>query len=118
MLINNTVFRKTMKNVRKQRDINQAYNKRSKKELFSIRTILSYYHTTKNISKDLLTREMKRMWMLLNKQVYLGLSIFRKSKIVMYEFLNNYTKPKYGKIGKLWYMDTDIFIVYIKTEDI
>ena len=36
----------------------------------------------------------------------------------MYEFWYNYIKPKYGEKAKLNYMDTDIFIVYIKTEDI
>ena len=36
----------------------------------------------------------------------------------MYEFWYNYIKPKYGEKAKLNYMDTDIFIVYIKTEEI
>ena len=30
----------------------------------------------------------------------------------------DYLKPKYGKNVKLCYMDTDSFIVYVKTEDI
>ena len=36
----------------------------------------------------------------------------------MYEFWYNYVKPKYNKKAKLCYMDTNSFIVYIKTEDI
>ena len=36
----------------------------------------------------------------------------------MYEFWYDYVKPKYGEKVKLCYMDTDSFIVYIKTEDI
>ena len=36
----------------------------------------------------------------------------------MYEFWYDYVKPKYGEKVKLGYMDTDSFIVYIKTEDI
>ena len=36
----------------------------------------------------------------------------------MNEFWYNYVKPKYGEKLKLCYMDTDSFIVYIKTEDI
>ena len=55
---------------------------------------------------------------LLNKPVYLGLSILELSKTLMYEFWNDYIKPKYGKKAKLCYMDTDSFIVYIKTNDI
>ena len=35
----------------------------------------------------------------------------------MYEFWYDYIKPKYGDNVKLCYMDTDCFIIYIKTED-
>ena len=35
----------------------------------------------------------------------------------MYEFWYDYIKPKYGKKAKLCYMDTDSFIIHIKTED-
>ena len=27
-------------------------------------------------------------------------------------------KPKYGENARLWYMDTDSFIVHVKTDDI
>ena len=53
----------------------------------------------------------------MNKPIYLGLSILEISKIVMYEFWHDYMKPKYGDNVKLCYMDTDSFIIYIKTED-
>ena len=36
----------------------------------------------------------------------------------MYEFWYDYVKLKYGKKAKVCYMDTDSFIVYIKTDDI
>ena len=36
----------------------------------------------------------------------------------MYEFWCDYVKPKYQDNAKLCYMDTDSFIIYIKTEDI
>ena len=52
----------------------------------------------------------------MNKPVYLGLSILELSKILMYEFWYDYVKPKYGEKAKLCYMDTDSFIVYIKTD--
>ena len=54
----------------------------------------------------------------MNKPVYLGLLILELSKILMYEFWYDYVKPKYGEKAKLCYMDTDSFIVYIKTDDI
>ena len=38
-------------------------------------------------------------------------------KTLMYEFWSDYIKPKYGDRAKLCYMDTDSFVIYIKTED-
>ena len=60
----------------------------------------------------------EKIQMHVNKPVYLGPSILELSKIVMYEFLYDYVKPKYGEKLKLCYMDTDSFIVQIKTDDI
>ena len=54
----------------------------------------------------------------MNKPVYLGLAILDLSKTVIYEFWYDYLKPKYGENAKLCYMDTDSFIVHIKTDDI
>ena len=53
----------------------------------------------------------------MNKPIYLGLSILDISKILMYEFLYDDMKPKYGNKIKLCYMDTDSFIMNIKTND-
>ena len=54
----------------------------------------------------------------MNKPVPLRFSILELSKILMFEFWYDQIKPKYGKKAKLYYMDTDSFIVYIKTDDI
>ena len=54
----------------------------------------------------------------MNKPIYLGLSILDISKILMYEFWYDYMKPKYGNRVKLCYMNTDTFIMSIKTNDI
>ena len=51
----------------------------------------------------------------MNKPVNLGLSILDLSKTVMYEFWYDYVKSKYGENAKLCYMDTDSFIVHVKT---
>ena len=53
-----------------------------------------------------------------NESVYLGLSMLEISKILMYEFWYDYIKPKYQDNARLYYMDTDNFIIYIKTEDV
>ena len=60
---------------------------------------------------------MKKTKVKMNKPIYLGLSILEISKILMYEFWYDYMKPKYGDNVKLCYMDTDSFIMNIKTED-
>ena len=54
----------------------------------------------------------------MNKSVYLGLFILDISKTITYEFWYDYLKPKYGENLKLCYMDTDSFIVHVKTDDI
>ena len=60
-------------------------------------------------------KKKKKTEILMNKPVYLGLLILELSKILMHEFWYDYLKPKYGKKAKLCCMDTDSFIVYIKT---
>ena len=60
---------------------------------------------------------MRRTKVKMNKPIYLGLSILEISKILMYEFWYDYMKPKYGDNVKLCYMDTNSFIMNIKTED-
>ena len=59
---------------------------------------------------------MRKSQILINKPVYLGLSILDMSKTVMHEFWYDYLKPKYGENAKLCYMDTGSFIVLIKTD--
>ena len=56
--------------------------------------------------------------MIMNELVYLGLSILDLSKTVMYEFWYDYVKLKYDENAKIWYMDTDSFIVHVKTDDV
>ena len=53
----------------------------------------------------------------MNKPIYLGISISDFSKTLMYEFWYDYIKPKYQDKSKLCYMDTDSFVIYIKSED-
>ena len=53
----------------------------------------------------------------MNKPIYLGQAILDISKTLMYEFWYDYIKPKYGDKARLCYMDTDSFVMNIKTED-
>ena len=60
---------------------------------------------------------MRTTQKLMNKPVYLKLSILDISKTVTYEFWYDYGKQKYDENEKLCYMDTETFIVHIKTDD-
>ena len=112
-LMNNSVFGKTMENVRNHNDIKIVTTNKQRNRLASEPN----YHTTKYISKDLLIMEMKKVEVKMNKPVYLGQAILDISKTLMYKFWYKYIKPKYGDNARLCYMDPDSFIINIKTED-
>ena len=113
-LMNNSVFDKTMDNIRKHRDIKLVGTVKKRSKLVSEPN----YHTINLISEDMSIIEMKKTKVKMNKPIYLGLSILEISKILMYEFWYDYMKPKYNDNVKLCYMDTDSFIMHIKTNDI
>ena len=102
-LMNNSVFGKTMENIRKHRDIKLVTTDKKRSKLVSEPN----YHTINLISEDLSIIEMKKTKAKMNKPIYLGLSILEISKTLMYEFWN----------VKLCYMNTDSFIISIKTND-
>ena len=112
-LMNNSVFGKTMENVRNHRDIRVVTTDKRR----SILASEPNYHSTKYISKDLLIMEMKKVEVKMNKPIYLGQAILDISKTLMYEFWYDYIKPKHNEKAKLCYMDNDSFIIHIETED-
>ena len=111
--MNNSVFGKTMENIRKYRDIKLVTTDKKRSKLVSEPN----YHTINLISEDLSIIEMKKTKVKMKKPIYLGLSILEISKILMYGFWYDYMKPKYNDNVKLCYMDTDSFIINIKTND-
>ena len=102
-LMNNSVFGKTMENIRKHRDIKLVTTDKKRSKLVSEPN----YHTINLISEDLSIIEMKKTKVKMNKPIYLGLSILEISKILMYEFWYDYMKPKYNDNVRLCYLDTD-----------
>ena len=82
-LINNSVFGKTMENVRKHRDIKLVTTEGKRCKLVSEPN----YHTTKHFSNNLLATEMKKTKAKTNKPIYLGMSILDISKTLKCEFL-------------------------------
>ena len=91
-LMNNSVFGKTMENIRKHRDIKLVTTNKKRSKLVSEPN----YHTINLISEDLSIIEMKKTNVKINKPIYLGLSILETSKTLMYELWYDYMKPKYN----------------------
>ena len=102
-----------MENVRKHRDIKLVKTDHRRNKLVSEPN----YHTMKLINDNLAIIEMTKVKVKMNKPIYLGLSILEISKITMYEFWYDYVKSKYGNRVRLCYMDTDSFVINIKTKD-
>ena len=80
--MNNSVFGKTMENVRNHRDIKIVATDKRRRILASEPN----YRSIKYISKDLLIMEMKKVEVKMNKPIYLGQAILDISKTLMYEF--------------------------------
>ena len=78
-LMNNSVFGKTMENVRKHRDIKLVTTEEKRIKLLS----RPNYHTTKQFSENLLTIEMKETKVKINKPIYLGMSILDISETLI-----------------------------------
>ena len=112
-LMNNSVFGKTMENIRKHREIELVTTDTKRTKLVSEPN----YHTINLISEDLSIIELKKTKVKMNEPISLGLSILEISKILMYELWYDYMKPKYNDNVRLCYMDTDSFIMNIKTND-
>ena len=112
-LMNNSVFGKTMENVRKHRDIKLVTTEKRRIKLVSEPN----YHTTKQFAENFIAIEMKRAKVKMNKLLYYGTSILDITKTLMYEFWYGCLKPKYNDKANLCYVDTDCFVVNIFTED-
>ena len=98
-LMNNSVSRKTIQNVRKYRYIKLVT-------------------TNKKRNQNLIAIEMKKKTKVkMNKPIYLDMSSLDISNTLMYEFWFDYIKPKYQDRAKLCYMNTDSFVIHLKTED-
>ena len=105
-LMNNSVFRKTMENVRSYRDIKLVTTNEKRKKYLSELNFVS----SKCFSEHLMTIELNKTKVVMNKPVYLGQAMLDLSKTLMYEFYYKYLKPMYKDNIKLCYMDTDSFI--------
>ena len=112
-LMNNSVFGKTMENIRNRVNVKLVNNEEKARKLIA----KPNYKSCKIFSENLISIHMKKTSLLMNKPVYLGACILDLSKTIMYDFHYNYIKPKYGDKAKLLFTDTDSLMYEIETED-
>ena len=111
-LMNNSVFGKTMENIRKHRNIKLVTNTES-----YLKTIMKRnFKSGILFGENLMGCKMGKIKIVMNKLVYLSQVILDLSKIVMYEFHYDYMRPKFDNL-QLCYIDTDSLIYRIGTED-
>ena len=113
-LMNNSVFGKTMENIRNRVNVKLVNTQERLKKLVAKPNLKS---PPKIFSENLVSVHLKKTSLTMNKPVYLGMCILDLSKTIMYDFHYNYIKPKYGEKAKLLFTDTDSLMYEIETED-
>ena len=93
-LTKNAIFGKSMENVRNYKNVKLVTTER----WINLWPSEPNYDNTIFFTKNSLAREMRKTQTLMNKSVFLGLSILDLSKTLMYEFCHNYVKSKYGEM--------------------
>ena len=115
-LMNNSVFGKTMENLRKRVDVKLV---RAGEDDRLRRLIASPSYARANIfDDDLAAIQMHKSRLVLNRPVYVGMSVLDLSKHLMYDFYYNQLKKQYGEHCQLLYTDTDSLLLEIQTENV
>ena len=113
-LMNNSVFGKTMENVRKRSNI---YLETDPDHLLR-QVAKPTYVSHKIFHENLVALHMKKNILLLDKPSYVGMCILDLSKVLMYDFHYNFIKAKYGDRARLLFTDTDSLCYIIQTDDV
>ena len=113
-LMNNSVFGKTMENIRKRSNI---YLETDPDHLLR-QTAKPTFVSCKIFHENLVALHMKKNFLLLDKPSYVGMCILDLSKVLMYDFHYNFIKKKYGDRAKLLFTDTDSLCYIIQTDDV
>jgi len=115
-LMNNSVFGKTMENLRNRVNIKIVRSNETDKIRKLIASPLYSRHVL--FSNDMAGIGVRKSKLLLNKPVYTGMTVLENSKILMYDFFYNELKKQYGSKVELLYTDTDSLLLLIEAEDV
>ena len=113
-LMNNSVFGKTMENIRKRVDVRLITDEKKLLKMVSKPT----YVSSKIFNENLVAVHKIKETLTLNRPAYIGMCILDLSKTLMYNFHYNYIKKKYGNKAKLLFTDTDSLTYEIEAEDV
>ena len=113
-LMNNSVFGKTMENIRKRVDVKLITDEKKLLKMVSKPT----YVSSKIFNENLVALHKRKETLTLNRPSYVGMCILDLSKTLMYDFHYNYIKEKYGNKAKLLFTDTDSLTYEIETDDV
>ena len=113
-LMNNSVFGKTMENIRKRVDVRLITDEKKLLKMVSKPT----YVSSKIFNENLVAVHKIKETLTLNRPAYTGMCILDLSKTLMYNFHYNYIKKKYGNKAKLLFTDTDSLTYEIEAEDV
>ena len=112
-LMNNSVFGKTMENIRNRVNVKLVNTKEKLRKLVA----KPNFKSCKIFNENLVSVHMKKTSLTMVKPVYLGMCILDLSKTIMYDFHYQYIKSKYENKAKLLFSDTDSLMYEIETED-
>ena len=111
-LMNNSVFGKTIENLRKRVSIHLVKEVEKAEKLVN----KSNFADVKIFDEFLIAVKMKKIKVIMTKPIYVGITVLDLSKLLMYDFYYGYVRKKWGKCSLL-YTDTDSLMLEIETED-
>ena len=112
-LLNNSVFEKTMENLRKRVDVRLVSDQNKLAKLVPKPTFVS----SKIFNENLVAVHKIKEVLTLDRSAYVGICILDLFKRLMYDFHYNYIKLKYGEKAKLLFTDTDSLCYEIESKD-
>ncbi|KAK3737411.1 hypothetical protein QZH41_000676 [Actinostola sp. cb2023] len=112
-LMNNSVFGKTMENIRNRQDIKLVTTEKQAAKLIS----QPNYCRRTIFSEHLCAIHLIKTELVFNKPVYLGMAILDLSKALMYDFHYNYFKKKFRNTSALLFTDTDSLMYEVESDD-